>query len=343
MKKQILLLTAVVLTAISFRTMAQVPSYVPASGLISYYGFDNTGNDVISFSIPTANTAIPASDRFGNGNSAYQFNDTTVILYDGANPMGTIGNNHQNFSMNFWVYTTDTLGSMVLGSYGWGYYVNLDNTNKIHLTYCDPFGAWTSYNSLSSISINNWHMVSVIKSGSNFTIYIDNVLDNTIANIPDIRTYPSYNCWFGANGQDNNGHLHGKLDDIGIWNRALNQNEITNLYTANICYQNITVTDTLLININFTGFNPITYQNTLKIWPNPTNDHITIDNGNIANCTGYQIIISNTLGQQVFQSAINQQQFYIDMSTWGGNGLYFVNIINAQGVTIDTKKIVLQE
>ena len=113
-------------------------------------------------------------------------------------------------------------------------------------------------------------------------------------------------------------------------------------YNANLCFQTITVTDTLLINTNLTGFNPVTYQNTIKIWPNPTNDHITIDNGNLANLTGHQIKISNALGQQVFQSAITQQQFYVDMSTWGGTGIYFVNLINAQGVTIETRKIVLQ-
>jgi hypothetical protein len=135
---------------------------------------------------------------------------------------------------------------------------------------------------------------------------------------------------------------NGKLDDFGIWNRALTPSEITSLYNGNLCFQTITVTDTLLINTNLTGFNPVTYQNTIKIWPNPTNDHITIDNGNLANLTGHQIKISNALGQQVFQSAITQQQFYVDMSTWGGNGIYFVNLINAQGVTIETRKIVLQ-
>jgi hypothetical protein len=124
------------------------------------------------------------------------------------------------------------------------------------------------------------------------------------------------------NGQNN---FSGTMDDIGTWNRALTQSEITGLYNANI-----------------TGFNPVTYQNTIKIWPNPTNDHITIDNGNLANLTGHQLKISNALGQQVFQSSITQQQFYVDMSTWGGNGIYFVNLINAQGVTIETRKIVLQ-
>ena len=82
--------------------------------------------------------------------------------------------------------------------------------------------------------------------------------------------------------------------------------------------------------------------NTIKIFPNPTNDHVTIDNGNYVIMTGYMVKITNSVGQQVFQSAITQQQFYVDMSTWGGNGIYFVNLINAQGVTIETRKIVLQ-
>jgi hypothetical protein len=48
------------------------------------------------------------------------------------------------------------------------------------------------------------------------------------------------------------------------------------------------------------------------------------------------------LGQQVFQSAINQQQFYINLSTWNGNGTYYINLINPQGVTVETRVIVVQ-
>jgi len=247
MKKQILLLTVIVFTTVTFRLMAQVPSYVPASGLISYYGFNSTGNDAISSSVSTANTAIPTTDRFDIANSAYQFNDTTVIKYDGTNPLGTIGNSDQTFTINFWVNTANTSGSILLGAYGWGYYVNLDNTNKIHFTYCGPWGAWTDYSSLSSISTNNWHMITIIKSDLVGTIYIDNVLDNIIS-VQDIRTYPSISCWFGANGQDNNSHLSGKLDDIGIWNRELTATEIDALQksctlavTTNPTNQNVSV------------------------------------------------------------------------------------------------------
>ena len=132
------------------------------------------------------------------------------------------------------------------------------------------------------------------------------------------------------------------MDDIGIWNRALTQQEITDLYNGNICYQNITVTDTLLINMGMTGFNPPTYENTIRIYPNPTSDHITIDYGNFALLNGYQLVIENAVGQQMFQTAINQQSSYISLNSWTGSGIYFVHIINPQGQTVDIKKIIIQ-
>jgi len=57
---------------------------------------------------------------------------------------------------------------------------------------------------------------------------------------------------------------------------------------------------------------------------------------------GYQLKITNSLGQQMFQTAINQQSNYVSLASWGGNGLYFVHIIDPQGNTLDIRKIVLQ-
>jgi len=104
----------------------------------------------------------------------------------------------------------------------------------------------------------------------------------------------------------------------------------------------ITVTDTLVINTQITGINPPNNSNTIKVYPNPASDHITIDNGNYIAMAGYSIKIENNAGQQVFQSLINQAQFYVDLSTWSGNGLYFVHLIDAQGNTVTVRKIVLQ-
>jgi hypothetical protein len=104
----------------------------------------------------------------------------------------------------------------------------------------------------------------------------------------------------------------------------------------------ITVTDTLLINTLITGINPPNISNTIKIYPNPANSQITIEYGDFEIMNGYQLRIENSLGQEVFQTSITQQTDYLSLSNWGGNGLYFVHIIDPQGNTIDIRKIVLQ-
>ena len=102
-----------------------------------------------------------------------------------------------------------------------------------------------------------------------------------------------------------------------------------------------TVTDTLIINTTLSLPSP-NNENTILVYPNPASDHITIDNGNYASMAGYSIKIENNAGQQVFQSLINQPQFYLDLSTWSGNGLYFIHLINPQNETVTIRKIVLQ-
>jgi N-acetylneuraminic acid mutarotase len=103
-----------------------------------------------------------------------------------------------------------------------------------------------------------------------------------------------------------------------------------------------TVTDTLVINATITGLNPPNNLNTIKVFPNPANSHITINYGNFASMSGYTLKITNNLGQVVFTTQINQQSSYIDLSTWSGNGIYFVQIIDTQNNTIENRKIVIQ-
>ena len=124
---------------------------------------------------------------------------------------------------------------------------------------------------------------------------------------------------------------------------------VANIQITDTCITNVTVYDTLLTSVTDTLIINTTLslpapnnENTILIYPNPASDHITIDNGNFAAMAGYSIKIENNAGQQVFQSAINQQQFYVDLSTWTGNGLYFVHLIDPQNNTVTVRKIVLQ-
>jgi hypothetical protein len=103
-----------------------------------------------------------------------------------------------------------------------------------------------------------------------------------------------------------------------------------------------TVTDTLIINATIIGLNPPSNQNTIKVFPNPANTHITVDYGNFASLNGYTLTIVNSIGQTVFTTAINQQTSYLDLSTWTGTGIYYVQLIDTQNNTIENRKIVIQ-
>jgi hypothetical protein len=366
MKKKNVFLTALAVLGLATISMGQtIPSYVPANGLIGWWPFNSNANDESGKgNNGTVSNVTLTADRFGVANSAYAFNgstsriDITNAFFDIAWNQFTIScwmhtvsaNNPNNYNDSKPLINTDGHRGLAISTYGDNNpFTSLWDNKYVLLGGSDPvnYGSWDIFGSNIPVSSNevtlgSWNNIIVVKDANKYSVYINGVLDNVGTSI---ITTPSTFCKmvFGALGSNTTPEVFlGELDDYGIWNRALTSNEISNLYSGNVCYQNITVTDTLVINTNITGFNPITYQNTIKVWPNPTNDHVTIDNGNFATLKGYQLKISNTMGQQLFQSDINQQQFYIDMTSWGGKGLYFVNIINAQGVTIDTRKIVLQ-
>lgn len=83
---------------------------------------------------------------------------------------------------------------------------------------------------------------------------------------------------------------------------------------------------------------------TIKIYPNPASAHINIDFNNETDLNGGTIKIINSLGQEVFTRPITLSgtQTSIQLNTWGGTGMYFVQIINPQGQIMDVKKIIIQ-
>jgi hypothetical protein len=358
MKKLVFTAFAVGL-GITANVMTQVPSYVPSNGLVGWWPFNGNANDESgNGNNGTVNGTTLTTDRFGNAGKAYSF--------DGVDDRIEVNNssslNPTSISISGWINSQTNATNVQNGAKGivtkWYQQINCNNNGdnyNIQLSYVNNqsvllgstmvnnqvTGALTTDTNI--IGIGNWKHFVFIQNNLGRFIYINGVLINSNNQFGNLC--PTLNkLYFGA---DNNlGTLwrffQGKLDDIGIWNRALTDQEISDLYNANICYDYVTVTDTLIINTGITGYNPITYLNTLKIWPNPSNDHITIDAGNLATMNGYSIKIEDAQGQQVFQNAVNQQQFYIDITTWGGNGLYFVRIIDPQGNTVDIKKIVLQ-
>ncbi len=341
MKKIILLATL----AFSINAFAQVP----INGLIGYWPFSGNSNDESGAgNNGTVNGATLTTDRFGNLNSAYSFNGASDFIQNNLN--GPTSDSSRTIS--YWMKSILNQEDMTVVGYG-------DNNDY------EDFHIWHNWG-CNGININISNAAITYNTGAlnnnwnHFVVVFDNDLGSSLTNVKlykngillsntcttygsgNINTGNTYPVTIGKYHASNLHYFNGALDDVRIYNVAIDSSGINALYNEGICYTYITVTDTLIINTTLTSLNPVTYQNTIKIYPNPTNDHITIDNGNITNLTGYQMKITNSLGQQVFQSAINQNQFYVSLSTWTGNGIYFVHIIDEQGNTIDIKKIILQ-
>jgi hypothetical protein len=362
MKMKSLLLVTLATLGLTAATMAQnLPNYVPTNGIVGWWPFNGNANDESgNGNNGNVNGATLTTDRFGVISKAYSFDgvDDQIDIQNSNNlnftNTFTISIWHYDRTLNFQSVTQGKQGflvSKVASGTSDGYWFVSQNNNTGPFSCNTPnktmnvaFYQGISTSPIQCIDTLTWHNIIFSMQNGNYKTYLNGVLvDSSITTLNNIlpNSLPMI-FGFVSNPGNNDGRFNGILDDIGIWNRALTQQEITDLYNANICYQNITVTDTLLINMGITGFNPVTYNNTIKIFPNPTNDHITINYGNFTSLNGYQLKIINSLGQQVFQTNVVQQSDYLNLTTWGGNGLYFVQIIDSQGNIIDIRKIVLQ-
>ena len=248
--KTLILLTAILITTMSF---AQVPSYVPANGLVGWWPFNGNANDESgNGNNGTNNGATLTIDRNGIANSAYSFDGVDDYIIGLSNSFPT---NQRTVSV--WFFSNNigigNLGRGVLGyggnTCGQSWNMHLDNPGsplgsdsyEVN-THCNVFSVTSSYGSL--IPNGNWHNWVVTTDPSGTYFYLDGVIINSsnsfINNTVAINKnfvfgiFPNENGIGASINEPNNTVWNGMIDDIGIWNRALTPQEITNLYTSTV-------------------------------------------------------------------------------------------------------------
>jgi len=87
--------------------------------------------------------------------------------------------------------------------------------------------------------MSTWHHVSLVLSNGYTDIYKNGVfLAQSTNSIPSSLGCSTSNLYFGVDVFSSSLFLNVKLDDIGIWNRALDSNEINDLFLAISCTPN---------------------------------------------------------------------------------------------------------
>ena len=212
--------------------LAQIPSYVPVNGLLPYYPFNGNGNDLSPFNNHlTNNGATPTADRFGNANAAYDFDGISSFLTR-TNPSYTF-NSTSTFTVSFWYKRVNTasLGIPIMhattasGNFVWIFQLASLNmqfgTNK-------QGSAWIWAQSTTTTDV--WTHIVMVYNAGQMTLYKDNVAaaTGTFNHTAVSSTTLPLLIGKGVGGS----HFYGQIDDIGIWNRALSQCEINDLYTS---------------------------------------------------------------------------------------------------------------
>jgi hypothetical protein len=239
--KTLILLFSVLFTTMSF---AQVPNYVPANGLVGWWPFNGNANDESgNGNNGTVNGATLTTDRNGVANQAYSFDGVNDYI-NVINP--TILN--FNIGISFTVSFFYNAGNIVTNSSGFngiiarqwqfnnngsinGWQIGRD-INNYRLEGPGIDGCVT--NTLSSVDFNQWVNIVQVYDRVNgiVTTYKNSSLVNQIYCTQILSSMSNnYDLKFGVE-RENSQYSSGKIDDIGIWNRALTECEIQNLYTS---------------------------------------------------------------------------------------------------------------
>ncbi len=356
MKKIIFLLLFITLSITSY-----------SQNIVGYYKFDG---DVLSF-IGNVNGSITGAvitdtNRFNQPGSSLRFNASNSYI--------SIPNSYDlpAKTINFWTYldtvTTDVyLLTIDNGSLNHGMiYLQLNrHLNKNRLQF---YGG--NSNPISTfIPKETWLKISITYENSVYKLYINNSLIGSV-NSTNTHSIDGYGGMvFGSNrSRSFSNNYKGIVDDLSIYNYALDSTQLANIQESTCDFNNIittydtitvadttyltivdtityydtvyvSVNDTLIIDV-FSSTNPSTIINTIKVYPNPVTEFIIIDNGQFNTMENYKYEITSSNGMLLHSSLVLAKTTNIEASMWPP-GIYFLNIYDNFNQKIEVKKIII--
>ena len=281
------------------------------TGLVAYYPFNGNANDESGNNRHGTAYGNPllTTDRFGKPDSAY--------FFDGSDDYIDCGDwfTYNIFSLSFWVNQSGFTGN---------YIDIIDNNhtdNQNWVIQSNPndtlyeFGVKVNQLDTFFLTFNRWFYVVCIKDSLNMKVYVNGIL---IQNLPAVYLMPYNNQhlfiskWGGYSGR----HFYGKIDDIRMYDRALNEQEIQQLY-----HEGGWLAVPSYSNNNFN----------IEIYPNPTHEKVYIKSEKTI-----QIKVYNFLGEQIFTGNSNECNYV----TLVQKGIYLFELSSENNTVY--KKVVVQ-
>ena len=301
--KNLTFLTAILIASISF---AQVPTYVPTTGLVGWWPFNGNANDASgNGNNGTVNGATLTSDRNSVANKAYNFNGTSNFISINPSNQGFSNgisisiwakisglNSNTNCNLGCAQFLVSRSNDFSNGHFKIGYSQNTVAAGG------QKFGG--SINSASGAGNVNgttaytypqttWKHLVITYNNSQVKLYINGVLNATTNYTTPITNINSL-IYFGRHVDATYSYfVNGQLDDVGIWNRALTTCEVTNLYSTPVVSAgpDLSVCQGLPVTLTASGATSYSWNNSVingqAFTPTTTQNYVVT--GTINGCT----------------------------------------------------------
>ena len=317
-------------------TNTPLPTYVPANGLVGWWPFNGNANDESgNGNNGSVNGALITDDRNGNQNSAYNFNVNNWSFGSGGDNIYIPYNssfNFTEFTISAWIKRTSSGSTIspqflsIVRRYQYGYNNPNGETWVLEIAHgTSPTGSVlygtvieqspspaNNFYAQSNLTVplNQWCHIIMTYSQNTISLYINNQLVGTASDTSiNINTVGNSGISIGlseqANGQWN--PFDGSIDDIGIWNRALNAQEVTALFSSS----QIGVEEAM--------------KDELTMSPNPTNGFVSLNTSVIGT---YELL---TLDGRVLESGTAKKDY--DLTTYP-KGVYHLRLSTDEGTRV---------
>lgn len=222
--------------------------------IVSYYKMDGNALDSVGTNHGTVNGATVTTGKINQG---YSFTGgTSSIIRLPTLQSDLYGKTDVTFSL--WIETKDfnSTATVYSDTYTSSGLINtairITDSNNIEInTYGINLVGWKT--SSYALPTSGWHHISLVMTQADTKLYVDSDLKETYAGTSGTGWKTGdYGSYIGGRVRDGNHYAedyNGKIDEVGIWNRALTSAEVTELYASGAGNQYPFVEDLQGINV----------------------------------------------------------------------------------------------
>ncbi len=205
-----------------------IPNNIPTNGLVGYWPFNGNANDESGKgNHGTVNGATLTSDRNGKANSAYSFDGVSNFIDVSEESKIHTSN---SFTVSTWFNSNKIEQNSIIGTfsdYSNGWRFNVRDNGELWF----ELGTWGSAYAprFKFYKSSKWYNVVCVKKLDSYKLFVDGILVDEV-NSNNYDNDFNLKLKFGVSGNVNLEYFNGKIDDIAIYNRALSEQEVKQLY-----------------------------------------------------------------------------------------------------------------